>query len=115
MKVDLEVDPNIEEFETDTECPYCHKGYNWEDIKAKMQPADLAGMLRFLLNQTGEDFSDWNITECYHLLCTCGRGSIIAEVPEACDPDENGICASAYMTLSLEKDEKPEEETDDLL
>jgi len=87
--------------EADFTCPHCQHGDMWSDIREKGEHVDINGMLDFLKQQTGESFEDWNITEAYYSDCTCGQCNVVAEVPEACDPDENGYCAPAYMILSL--------------
>ncbi|KLU61730.1 hypothetical protein CEB3_c19090 [Peptococcaceae bacterium CEB3] len=90
-------------------CCSCGAEFTWEEVKAKGQPADVEGMLNFLERQTGESFEDWNITEAYFHECACGRGFVVAEVPDACNPDENGDTAPAYLTLGLHgKAEKTE-------
>lgn len=95
--------------ETSLHCPHCQKEFTWDEIRKEGEPADIEGMLNFLKRQTGEYFEDWNIMEAYFFECACGRGFVVAEVPDACNPDENGNTAPAYLTLGLHgKAEKTE-------
>ena len=88
-----------EENDTDTECMNCKTGYNWEDIKVIGTSLDPMALRGFLQSKLGDAFDDWNINEVYTIDCSCGHRFVIAEVPEACEPDENGICHPGYLTL----------------
>ena len=88
----------------DTRCPHCKQGVNWADIQTSGEPADIPGMLGFLSKETGQDFSDWNITEVYYYECTCGRGFVVAEVPDACEDS-----SPAYLTIGLHGKVEPGE------
>lgn len=86
------------------ECPYCEKEVHWSDVQTNGEPASVSGMLRFLLRETEQDFSDWNITEVYYFECNCGRGFVAAEVPDACIDS-----SPAYLTVGLHGDLGPGE------
>jgi hypothetical protein len=92
---------NVESESGEVTCSYCKQTHTWVAIQADDEPANIQGMLYFLLRETGEDLSDWKITEAYYFECSCGRGFVVAEVPEACEPDDGGYSAPAYLVIGL--------------
>ncbi|KLU62349.1 hypothetical protein CEB3_c13930 [Peptococcaceae bacterium CEB3] len=85
-------------------CP-CGAEFSWEEAKAKGQPADTDEIRKFLLVRLGEK---WDVSAAYIVACAhCGNRFVAAEIPEMCEPDENGDLAPAYLTLGWKlKDKK---------
>lgn len=102
MNVDFtETDPVIEEF--DVNCSKCEKGYNWEDVNGKFQPVEKIEQLIENLKILGLPDGFLKIERAFQVKCPCGTPIIIAEILEACEPDEDGYSAPAYLALSFGK------------
>ena len=100
--------PNTEnpepEHEFDAKCSVCNKGFNWEDIDGKQEPFDIEKMI-WILRRFGAPKVFRKVSRAYSFDCECGNHLIMAEILEACEPDENGFKDSAYVLASISFDD----------